>query len=380
MSKSYVVKQQKPKTSFWHEALFFGKSLISNDTCVEARTKPWWSAVLIALISTIVALLPISISAFSQSGSTFLSSPTYSYESQLVDFDTSLKAKGLHLKVANSQMTLTSDGGLTGTEAWAAAYPTYTFNPYVRSHQETLSYYKADTTSSSAASSTTTYTLVTETKTIVDFAAYWVNDSTTIAAFAADSTTGVLAAPQPLGATGSTYSINCLFLSKDGFWAYKLPSGTSSYTSLIKGKWDDAGLQGMDLATMVSASSDRSTYESNVLSAYKDMMSKAYNSTKITNAWMNTGIFSAVFVGLALVLGLMVFLMTRGKNNPFRIYTFWESQKIAYWASFSPAVLSLLAFIPALSNYAILMYIFFYGMRVMWMSMRSLRPQYEESK
>ena len=110
------------------------------------------------------------------------------------------------------------------------------------------------------------------------------------------------------------------------------------------------------------------------------MMSKAYNSTKITNAWMNTGIFSAVFVGLALVLGLMVFLMTRGKNNPFRIYTFWESQKIAYWASFSPAVLSLLAFIPALSNYAILMYIFFYGMRVMWMSMRSLRPQYEESK
>jgi hypothetical protein len=76
------------------------------------------------------------------------------------------------------------------------------------------------------------------------------------------------------------------------------------------------------------------------------------------------------------LLGLTVFLMTRGKTNPFRIYTFWECQKIAYWAAFSPSVLALIGF--AFPAYAPLVYIFLYGMRVMWMSMRSLRPVYNE--
>jgi maltodextrin utilization protein YvdJ len=71
--------------------------------------------------------------------------------------------------------------------------------------------------------------------------------------------------------------------------------------------------------------------------------------------------------------------MTRGKSNPFRVYTFWECQKIAYWASLAPAILAMILSF-SLPAYAMIYYIFFYGMRIMWMSMRSLRPQYDESK
>ena len=89
------------------------------------------------------------------------------------------------------------------------------------------------------------------------------------------------------------------------------------------------------------------------------------------------GIVAAIFVALTFILGLTVFLMTRGKRNPFNVYTFWQSQKIAYWASFTPAVLAMiLSFI--VPSWAILFYIFLFGMRIMWMSMRSLRPQYTE--
>ena len=73
-------------------------------------------------------------------------------------------------------------------------------------------------------------------------------------------------------------------------------------------------------------------------------------------------------------MGLMVFLLTRGKTNPFRIYTFWDCQKIAYWAVPAPSVISLaLGFF--MSNFALVSFALVVGLRVMWLSMRTLRPE-----
>ena len=71
--------------------------------------------------------------------------------------------------------------------------------------------------------------------------------------------------------------------------------------------------------------------------------------------------------------------MTRGKKtNPFHILTFWQTQKIAYWESLAPGILSLLGFIPFFSQFAMFFYLFLMGMRTMWMSTRQLRPQYDQ--
>ena len=106
---------------------------------------------------------------------------------------------------------------------------------------------------------------------------------------------------------------------------------------------------------------------------WADVMNKSYHPAKVAATWQYTGIFAGIDVGLIVLFGLITFLMTRGKRNPFRIYTFWETQKMAYWASFTPAILSLaLGF--WLTQYAFIFFMFAYGMRMMWMSMKSMRP------
>jgi maltodextrin utilization protein YvdJ len=72
-------------------------------------------------------------------------------------------------------------------------------------------------------------------------------------------------------------------------------------------------------------------------------------------------------------MGLMIFLLTRGKKNIFHIYTFGDCEKIAAWSMVSPALLSLiLGFI--FTDYAMMFFIILLGLRVMWLSMKQLRP------
>ena len=106
---------------------------------------------------------------------------------------------------------------------------------------------------------------------------------------------------------------------------------------------------------------------------YASFLNDCAETQKNTQSWTYCGIMAAVYVGLEFLFGLVIFLMTRGKRNPFRIYTFWETQKMAYWASVSPAILSLIVGF-LLPQFAMMGFIFLFGLRIMWMSMRSLRP------
>jgi len=114
-------------------------------------------------------------------------------------------------------------------------------------------------------------------------------------------------------------------------------------------------------------------YLKKVSDFYANVVTQSFETDKIASAWSYTGIFAGVDLGLIILFGGVIFLMTRGKKNPFRIYTFWETQKMAYWAAFTPSLLAMaLGF--WMTNYAFIFFMFAYGMRMMWMSMRSLRP------
>ena len=75
---------------------------------------------------------------------------------------------------------------------------------------------------------------------------------------------------------------------------------------------------------------------------------------------------------------LLIFLLTRGKNNPLKSTIKWyHGFGISTWLSMTPALLSLvLGFF--LSNFAMMIYILTFGIRCMWLSMKNLRPQYEQ--
>ena len=114
-------------------------------------------------------------------------------------------------------------------------------------------------------------------------------------------------------------------------------------------------------------------YINKVRDYFYDVVNKSYEPAKQKGIWMYTGIFFGVDAGAIILFGLMLFLMTRGKRNPFRIFTFWETQKMAYWAAPTPALLSLIGF--AIPNMAFILFFFIFGFRMMWMSMKSIRPQ-----
>ena len=107
---------------------------------------------------------------------------------------------------------------------------------------------------------------------------------------------------------------------------------------------------------------------------WKSFFNESYIENRNTATWQTTLLMLGIDVLLIMFMGLMVFILTRGKRNPFRIYTLWECQKISYWSTFTPGLLAMiLGFI--FSSYAVMFFILLLGVRVMWMSMRSLRPQ-----
>lgn len=137
-----------------------------------------------------------------------------------------------------------------------------------------------------------------------------------------------------------------------------------------------AGTNFTELAKQLKADNLQFTskeYLKRVRDFYANVVTQSFETEKIKSAWSYTGIFAAIDLGLIVLFGIILFLMTRGKKNPFRVYTFWETQKMAYWASFAPAILSMAVGF-WLVQYAFILFMFAYGMRMMWMSMRSLRP------
>lgn len=386
MSKSKPVakKVKQNKVNVWGEIKFFFSTLFSNDRCVEARKKPWWSAVIIAILSVFLAILPISITYLSQDGASFFNSPLYGYETALVDFDTQLHDKNVSMKISNGNLTVTG---------WDEAFTDMSgsYNVYLHSYWKDVTELPSTTVTDSNGSTTTVVGDTPETVSVkvVDFAAYYLD--MTIAEVTSATTnpiTAILGGSDPAG--NATYSINCIFFLKDGLAAYKLPTGSSSSKLSYSGKWNHESFEGFDLADLYSKDVDGNAYvdaNDNVITtanvseyttatvnSWKLLFHNAYESTRVSSGWNFTGIYTAVFIGLTLVLGLTIFLMTRGKQNPFRIYTFWECQKIAYWSSLTPALLAMiLSFL--FSSYSVIFFIFLFGMRVMWMSMRSLRPQ-----
>ena len=114
-------------------------------------------------------------------------------------------------------------------------------------------------------------------------------------------------------------------------------------------------------------------YTNGVLKNFKKVLDKSYESSKTVNVWGTSGIYLAIFFGLSVVMGFIMWILTRGKNNPNNYFTPWLTQKIEARLALSPAIITLIAGF-FLTNQAPLFFILTLGLRVMWISMKELRP------
>ncbi len=312
------------------------KTLFSNDACIKVgREWHWYLPVVFAILSVLIALIPsFTINMQTKVGTSMLGSSTYGYENGLVHFTNYLQEKNIDFVIKDSVLTnenSTWEKSFEGEEKWFTA-------------------------KNSETNKTTFEVFFNYTDSISDNDFY----------------SRIIANKNPytdVARSEAKYNNNVLVLGKKNIYLGK--SNGSALTS-ASGIYDRSNLLNLkDLAP----SNEKNTleYTNQLKLNWANFVNDCAETQKNTQSWTYLGIMAGVYVGLEFLFGLVIFLMTRGKRNPFRIYTFWETQKMAYWASVSPAILSLaIGFM--ISRFALFAFIFLFGLRIMWMSMRSLRP------
>ncbi len=353
-SKMSEATKDKLKTGFL--------TLVNNDAAIKAgREYHWWMPIILAITGLILTLVPTFVSNMQFNvGNTTLAANGTSVANGLAKFQKELKAKNIDLKIGEDGLlnyaedavsSFYNEGGTEEKKSWYQATNEVTGYPQLRV------LFSSDTISNTMITALSTYDI---------------KSSSTVTM--SDGTTSEQE-------TSTSYRVSVLVFKQSGF-IFAAYSDRSTVTSSSAVSYSYEGLKGKSLLSLCpDASIDDASqdYVAAVRNNYRDFLNKGYETTKVSNAWKNVGILSGINAGIVLLLGLVLFLVTRGKNSPYRMITFWEAQKIAYWEVMAPAILALAVgfFMSSTTAYSIAMFsfLFLYGMRIMWTSMKSFSPQ-----
>ena len=341
------------------------KSLINNDACIEGgRTKRWFFAIIFAVLSLVLAVLPIMVTSLQAQGSDFTAGNyLYNYDNAIVAFSDSLADNNLSMVVSED-----ANGRFLAVDKtqWEAAYTANAYKQYVHLNNDSKVDFEVYYTEAVGQEFVDYYTLVSQNKSPIDGSWREAADtarSTSYLIFGRERMVGQLFQP---GNTTALSGVSGDYLKLDLGFAFKSLAtveidGVTYVTSHDDKFSEPNGFLSID------------AYRRQIQNKWNDVYDAVYYNTKMVTARDSTLIMLGVDALLIFFMGLMIFILTRGKRNPFRIYTFWETQKIAYWASFTPSLLALIfGFI--FTEYAVMIFVMLIGVRIMWMSMKSLKP------
>jgi hypothetical protein len=333
------------------------QSLFSNGPIMEAKNQPWYIALILFFVSILLATYPTFTQINSREGSSFLSGNTFSIENALVEFSETLEEENVRLVV-----TLRNEGDSTITElnnqgnAWESvftntltAHPTFTFYQYSVNNQVRLRVF------------------------------YQGNNS--------DETTGALAnalLALPLGDDniGSFLLLGRISVYMHVYNPAALTANSAtgeSFITAFSGTYDDVPT-GTNLGNYVLTDVDGNTIIKNdllytrvVFNNWLNFFDQSFAYQKSVLLLFQTGLTFVVNAIMALLMSLVIFIMTRGKNNPNKHFKFADTMKIGAWALLSPAILTLIAgaLFPEFAGTA---FVLFVGLRLMWLSSKYLRP------
>lgn len=333
------------------------KSLINNGACIEGgRTKKWYFAVIFVVLALIFAILPITVSTIKTKGSDFTNlTYLYNYDNAIVAFSDHLYEKELHMVVRGEEKEKYLE---VDEDDWNALHPE---QKYVHTNLEDKADFEVYYSSKVGDEFSEFYTSVSKYANPYEPSEEKLR-SISYLLFGKEKFAGQLFQPGAEPTVISGIAGDYLTLSTDFDFASiaEITIDGVTYKTSLDEKFNESPLV-------------LNSYRENILSSWNKIYDDVYYKSKLGAIRDSTLIMLGVDVLLIFFMGLMVFILTRGKNNPFRIYTFWETQKIAYWASLTPGVLALiLGFV--LPQYAVMLFVMLIGIRIMWMSMKSLKP------
>lgn len=300
--------------------LFFA-SLISNNSAIDgARKKPWYAAILIFFFAIILSVIPSSVIELQKHADKNFDTTTYGLNEASTEFSQYLSGLDdniFYVTEVGKKSMLVADENVNferfNKQTSRVDYVfRYSFNTNVQTY---INAYKE---------ASVNYVIFTE-----------------------DSVYFSILDPNTPDSTKPVMQFVCIN-------AYKKISRDELRKSLVENK------DGTKMATDTWAN-------------WKGLIRKLYRQTRLKLAGTQLAICSAINTVVTLIMGFMVWVLTRGKANPYRLFSVWDSFKISFWTTATPALLTLgLGFL--IKNFASMMFPLLLGVRVMWLSMKSLRP------
>lgn len=374
MSKAKKLKKVKQPMNPRAKSVLINsfKGIISNQACIDnGKEAPWWLAIIFFLFAIIIPLIPSHVQLSKAYGASFFNNGAYETDRGLANLSYTLNSKNSKLEVLNGMMHYYKEGSSTsfsGTDEMVNVTGEFD-RYYVEEGVEKVEHY-------------TEYTFFVLFSTESD---EMIQNIVKQHQYVMRSTTPY-DLNDPVHVEKGYYVPSYLILKPDTIMmsiqkmhTHDRISSTPAYLDWKHTANTDnlvaAFLSGLDTSVTLSVFLSNANNVNTVYERWKGIFNDAYITQKEAVKWNTTLIYLGVYAGLMVFLGLMLFLLTRGKNNPFRSLNFWVTQKIGYFLSFTPAVLALIIgfIIPAnvISQMAFIMLV---SLRVMWASMRQLRP------
>lgn len=346
-------------------------SLFSNQRAINgAKRNPWWAALIMFVLAIILPVIPLTVTVANSYGSAFLANNTYGYESQITEVSLDLYVNGYKFEITDyNHLTATKDGVELNSPTYNDTVPISKVTNTVTNEIDFEVYFSYRTFAGNSGI-----------KSLVDeLLKVRYQQNTTIQA--------------PAGTENSEdatyYRPSFIILFTEGSYEYVAKGKTYEMASQQSGDWKNTSVgtnllesvltvEGYNLPTNIDEKETllrNGAYISGVLNNWKVIYNEAYIATKNNSLLFQSLLFLGIYALLVLFMGLMIFLLTRGKKNPFNYLNIWVCEKIAMWASLCPGILAMiLGFM--LANYAVMFFIILVGVRTMWLTMKQLRPQY----
>ncbi|MGP1413768.1 MAG: hypothetical protein ACTTID_01350 [Bacillales bacterium] len=150
---------------------------------------------------------------------------------------------------------------------------------------------------------------------------------------------------------------------------YKPESSTP--TGLLTGNYNYLGDKYTSILQTLVDNKDIYTNYRKTLDNFADFSKIVYNDTRITAAWVQIGTISLVNTSLIIIMGIALFIMTRGKKNPHNYIKFQQCYQIAFYSASTPALLTLILGLIS-AQFALLAFVITYGFRIMFFTMKHL--------
>lgn len=369
----------------------FLASLFKNKAAYDhGRKEKWWVATLLFIFSIIIAIIPAMVMVSKTNGSDNLKGSLYHTDIALTKFVETLDTNNVDLKVIEeaSGKKVFSDNGTGFTTTVGTKIYTLTSDS-VTSDIPYYSYSEVKTIATRDENDVVTYTDVNFEYLRVYYTAHL---DTTYLNGNVITEPEVFLANRLLNLTGEDAKNNVtshLIIGKTALYMRlynpnKLNEPNSALTfdgrtnSLEVGlNIRDFGKVDVDGKPILKTDMD---YADKVVANFAKMQDAAYTEVKTQRFWISTGMYAIIFTGIGLVMGLVIFVATRGKMNPNRDLKFFEAMKVGAWLLPTPALLTLILGFILPESFFQTIFVMALGMRSVWLTMRTLGPQAQDNR